>query len=420
MFQLRLFRRETFDYKEIFSKHISELRSLQSRDKLLTTALASLADIFAVRSAVVLLRDYYDKREGDFVVRSNLGAAPSYMTIDSDSPLLHWFADHDTLLGLEEVTDQRVIKEYVALKAVEIVPLQIDGKLIGLIGVGSPPGRRHFTKAEKELLEIFGFEVSIAVQNSFLYEQVVRQNTKLKELSRLKNNFIANMTHELATPLHNIIGLAQALSEGGDGAVNPDQQQHLKMIQGAGEQLLTIHQAIFDLSLLESSPERLTIKKLNIKKMIDELLPGFYKETERKETVVANEIDDSVPGIYGDEEKIRQIFEKLLENAARHTVKGEIRLQALRSGDMMKFVIADTGTGIDPAHHHDIFEPFFQVDSGLTRQSGRTGLGLAVVKKIIELHGGRLWLESKLGEGSQFYFTLPLRPSGIKALEIGT
>ncbi len=422
MFQFRLFPRESYDYKEIFAQHIAQLRSLQSRDKLLTTALSSLAEVFAVRSACVLLKE---GEAGGFAVKTQLGSAPVHYQLAGASALTAWFQRHDEPLSLEGVTEARfpteagsIHKIFIDLKAAALIPIRAEKELLGLIAIGSPKQHRHYNREEKELLSLFGFEVSIAIQNAYLYEELVKQNAKLKELSRLKTNFIGNMTHELATPLHNIIGLAQALSEGADGSVTSEQRGHLGMIQQAGEQLLQIHRAILDLAQLESSPEGLSIKKVNICRMVDELMLWLKKEAEPRQTRVHNQIDEQVPGIYGDEEKIRQVFEKILENATRFTANGDISIGAHKWGDMLRVSIEDTGTGIDPAFHDSVFEAFRQVDSGYTRQIGGPGLGLAVAKKIVELHGGRIWLESKPGTGSCFYFTLPLRPANIRALEL--
>lgn len=423
MFQFRLFPRESYDYKEIFTQHIRELRSLGSRHQLLSTTLASLADVFAVESASVLL---YEQASEAYVLKVQLGAAPAHYQISKDSPLIAWLTRHDEPLGLEAVTEGRfpkhcgsLVKNFIELKAAAMVPIRAEQELLGLVAIGAPRHHKHFRPHEKELLSLFGYETSTAIQNAYLYEEVVKQNAKLKELASLKNAFISNITHELATPLHNIIGLAQALSEGADGRVTAEQKTHLQMICDAGHQLLKIHQAILDLAQLENSPGELNIKKVNMRRMVVELMPWLKEATHSRQTSVFNDITEDVPGVYGDEEKIRQVFERLLENATYFTSGGEIRIGAIKHGDMLQVKIQDTGIGIDPHYHDSVFEAFRQVDGGYSRQHGGPGLGLAVAKKIIELHGGRIWLESKPGQGSRFYFTLPLRPASIRSLEMG-
>ncbi len=422
MFQLRLFQRESYDYKEIFSQHIAGLRSLQSRDKLLSVALSSLAEIFAVRSASILLRT---SDEGAYLVKSRLGAAPLHFKLAGRSPLVNWLKSHDEPLTIEAITTvrfpkhrDRFLKVFVELKASALVPLRIEGKLLGFVAIAAPEGRRSFNKEERELLSLFGYELSISIQNSLLYDEVLRQNAKLKELSVLKGNFVGNMTHELATPLHNIIGLAQALADGVDGVVNEEQRNHLAMIKSAGEQLLNIHRAILDLSQLESCPEQLTIKKFPIDKVLEEQIQSMQAQIQARDIQLIQAWGPGLPSVYGDEEKVRLVLEKLLENAIQFTAQGEVRIQAELAGDKVKITVADTGTGIDPAHLADIFEAFRQVDGGMTRSHGGAGLGLALAKKIIELHGGRLWVESSPGIGSRFYFTLPTRPANIRALEV--
>lgn len=422
MIPFRLFQRESYDYKELLTRHITKLRSLQSREQLLSVALNSLVEIFAVRGASVLIQE---REKGPLVVKIRQGRAPEFITLRPHAALIRHLKSRSEPLGLDEVTPDnfgpdrdQLTKDFIDLKATAVVPLVMEDQFFGLIALGPPPGRKYFNEAEKELLSFFGFEVAMAMLNAYLYERVLKQEAKLKELTDLKNGFIANMTHELSTPLHNIIGLSQALAEGCDGVVNEEQQQHLAMIRTAGEQLLSIHRAILDISQLESCFENLNIKKLNLKRIVDDLMPWLCEEAAIQETNVSNEISSNCPAIYGDEAKIRLIFEKVLDNATRFTREGQIKIEAQASGDMLRVTVSDTGIGIDPAYRDNIFETFRQVDGGYTRQHGGAGLGLALAKKIVEAHGGRIWFESEPGQGSRFYFTLPLRPANIRALEI--
>jgi signal transduction histidine kinase len=423
MFQFRLFQRESYDYKEIFSEHIKQLRALQSRDQLMTGALSSLAQVFAVRGACVLMKE--SGAGTALMLDAQIGSAPVHYSLAQDSPLLKWFEGHDELLCLDAVTQQhfprgvdRALKEMIELKAAVLVPLRIDTDLLGIIAMCAPEGRRIFRAEEKELLSIFGFEMAIAIQNAYLYEAVLRQNAQLKELSSLKNNFISNITHELSTPLHNIIGLAQAMGEGSDGAVTEEQKQHLSMIEEAGEKLLKLHQGVLDLSLLERGPGQLHIQKLSIRDLVLELMPWIEGEAARGENTVLNEIPAALPFVYGDEDRVRQVFMKVLDNACRFTEQGSITLRAEKQGEMLRVAVQDSGLGIAPEHHQIIFEPFRQVQGGHDRSYEGPGLGLAVAKKIVEMHGSRIWVESRLGEGTCFYFTIPIRPANIRPLEI--
>jgi len=311
-----------------------------------------------------------------------------------------------------------LMKEFVALKACALIPLMINAELLGVVAVGSPPGRTLYNDDELELLGLIGYEVAIAVQNACLYEAVLRQNAKLEELSRMKDSFMANMTHELSTPLHQMIGLAQALAEGADGEVNEEQSQHLSMISQAGEHLLRLHHTILDLSRLDSAGDRLAVRKMQLGDILSELIPWLEGEAQARGNKVINEIGAALPSIYVDKDKIYQVIQIVADNASRYTSNGEIHLRAKALGDRLQIMIEDTGTGIDPAYHDNVFEAFRQVDTGTNRQSGGTGVGLALAKKIIELHGGRIWLDSAPGRGSRFYFTLPTRPANIPALEL--
>ena len=416
----RLFHKESYDLKEILSQHVAQLRSLKSRQQLLATTLTSLQEIFGMCSAAILLQE-----EAAYVLKESQGPLPAHLKWPADSVVIRWIKTHQHAIGIQELDEPRLstdrallMKEFVNLKACAFIPLRIDDELLGVVAVGSPPGRPVYNDEELELLGLIGYEVAIAVQNACLYEAVLRQNAKLKELSRMKDSFMANMTHELSTPLHQMIGLAEALAEGADGCVNDEQRQHLDMIGRAGKHLLSLHHTILDLSRLESAEDRLAVKKILLGDILSELLPWLEGEAQLQGNKVINEIPPALPSIYVDKDKISKVIQIVTDNASRYTSNGEIRLRAKALGDRVQIMIEDTGTGIDPAYHDNVFEAFRQVDTGTNRQSGGTGVGLALAKKIVELHGGRIWLDSELGRGSRFYFTLPTRPVNIPALEL--
>jgi len=137
-----------------------------------------------------------------------------------------------------------------------------------------------------------------------------------------------------------------------------------------------------------------------------------------EETRVCVALDAMTPGVYGDEERVRQVFKHLLENAAKFTKRGRISVEAEKTGEMLKIAIVDTGIGIAREKQKEIFEDFRQADGSMTREYAGLGLGLSISRRIIELHGGRLWLASKVGKGSRFYFTLPLKPVSVRYPEI--
>lgn len=416
----RLFGRESFDYQTIFSEHVATLRSVKSRDALLATALESLREIFNVTEACLLLKD-----DQTYILKERQGIVPPHFKLATNAPLLQRLAHQETPLSYDDLNDYRfendrafLMKDFVTLKAVVMLPLKIDGDLFGIIALGSPAGRRHFNAEEKSLLELFAYEMTFAIHNAVLHETLLKQDKQLKELTHLKNTFIANMTHELSTPLHHMIGLAQALADGGEGAVTAEQRQHLETIVRAGEHLLALHRTILDLSRLDSGGLQLNVKKMNIREITGELLPWLEAEAALKNTVVQDKLPADLPQVYIDEEKIRKVIQILMENASRYTSGGAIRLGGEALRDRLKISIEDTGTGIDPAYHQDIFEAFRQVDAGTSRQADGTGMGLALAKKILELHGEKIWLESEPDRGSRFFFTLPTRAANIPAFKM--
>ena len=182
------------------------------------------------------------------------------------------------------------------------------------------------------------------------------------------------------------------------------------MIKSAGESLLEIVDNILSLIKVESHKQELDVKKINISKMIQEVALLFEGIITSKNNEFQCFVHEHLP-IYGDEEQVRIVLMNLLGNAVKFTDGGQIEVHVGRSGEMAKICVKDTGVGIQESDHEKIFEEFCQGNGSIERTYGGAGLGLSVAKKIVELHGGRIWVDSILGKGSEFYFTLPTKPA---------
>ncbi|MDO8644406.1 MAG: HAMP domain-containing sensor histidine kinase, partial [bacterium] len=257
-------------------------------------------------------------------------------------------------------------------------------------------------------------EMTISIENSFLREKVLRQESRLRELSQLKGDFLSNTSHELTTPLHAIIGLSQGIAEGGDGPVTEEQKGHLKMIEEAGRRLLGIVETVLNLSSLEGkSRDTFCVKKINLKKMIQRMATAVASEIVPLKRSIGYRLDEKTEWIYGDESRIEDLMTKILDNAVQHGGRGNIEVRTEKVGEMVQVAIQDSGRGVPPEERRRIFEEFNQVGGVMARGPGGAGLGLAIARKIVTLHGGRIWLEPAPEGGSIFFFTLPMKPSLI-------
>ncbi|HED03915.1 MAG TPA: HAMP domain-containing histidine kinase [Candidatus Fraserbacteria bacterium] len=230
-------------------------------------------------------------------------------------------------------------------------------------------------------------------------------NRELRQANRIKSEFLAVMGHELKTPLHAIRGYSQLLLEGVDGPLTAGQREDLASITASSDHLRELIDNILRFSKIESGSERLHPEKLEVRAVITEAIQSV-KSLARAKGIT---IETTAPGLrlQADETKLKQILINLLANAIKYTPAGQVRISAEREGDGVRFAVSDSGIGIAPEHLGKIFEPFTQIDSSSTREWSGIGLGLAVVKKYVEMHGGQIWVKSQPGRGSVFSFSLP-------------
>jgi len=368
-------------------------------------------------SASLLLKD-----NGEYTIKESFGSKPASFHIGGVDNFIKWIKTYGKTVCREQLVNDR---EFVKVKsdglqycvqfhAEACVPLILTGKLVGIINIGSRTNGQPYDWEARELLDILGGQSSAAINNASLYEDIVRRNVKLQELDRLKSQLLSNLSHEFRTPLNSVIGLAELMNDGGDGEVNEGQKNHLGMIVDSGKRLLETIQSMVDLAKLEANHLSLNVKRINLQKMISKVAEN-YKPSEKTDLKLSIE---GVPPIYGDEQWLGKLFSHVLSNAIKYTPNGEIIVNAERSGEMLKVVVKDTGIGIEPEKQKAIFESFNQAHIGVDRPYEGAGIGLAISKKVVELHGGRIWFSSTPGKGSNFFFTLPLKPTSLKTVEL--
>jgi signal transduction histidine kinase len=258
------------------------------------------------------------------------------------------------------------------------------------------------------LLTTFATQSALAIQNARLFLEIEDKSRQLEVASQHKSEFLANMSHELRTPLNAIIGFSEVLAEGMFGEINDKQAEYLRDILDSGRHLLSLINDILDLSKIEAGRMELELEDFDLPGAIDNALTLVRERAGRRGIALGRAIDGRVGTIRADERKVKQVLLNLLSNATKFTPEGgRVDVRAAVNDTMLEVSVADTGVGIAPEDQEAVFEEFRQVGTAATKVEG-TGLGLALSRKFIELHGGRIWVKSEVGVGSTFTFTLPL------------
>jgi signal transduction histidine kinase len=293
-------------------------------------------------------------------------------------------------------------------RAILTVPLLLEDRVIGGLGVTRKmPGA--FTPEVVRLLTTFATQSALAIQNARLFREIEQKSRELEAASRHKSEFLANMSHELRTPLNAIIGFSEVLSEGMFGEINEKQTEYLKDILESGQHLLSLINDILDLSKIEAGRMELEPTDFDLPSAIENALILVRERASRRGITLGRTIDERLGDIRADERKVKQVLLNLLSNALKFTPEGgSIDVRAGLQDGAAAISVTDTGVGIAPEDQEAVFEEFRQVGTAAKKVEG-TGLGLALSRKFIELHGGRIWVKSQVGAGSTFTFTLPVR-----------
>jgi GAF domain-containing protein/CheY-like chemotaxis protein len=294
-----------------------------------------------------------------------------------------------------------------------VLPLAVKGQTVGILKLDNKKEEYPYTPDEIKLLTTLANQAAISLENARLYEEQLETTEQLRELDKLKSQFLANMSHELRTPLNSIIGFSRVIMKGIDGPITDLQQQDLTAIYNAGQHLLKMINDILDISKIDAGKMELAFENVNIGDIINSVLSTARGLIRDKPIQLVTDIEENLPLVYADPTRIRQIFLNLLSNAAKFTDTGTItvtaRQQISDSGEPELYLsVSDTGMGIAFDDQARLFEPFVQVDGSPTRSTGGTGLGLSITRMLVELHNGKIGLESDIGFGSTFFFTLPL------------
>jgi GAF domain-containing protein/anti-sigma regulatory factor (Ser/Thr protein kinase) len=321
----------------------------------------------------------------------------------------------DILAEGDEFPEGRRLALQTGFRTALAVPLVHAGEAIGVIFIRRTEVR-PFTERQIELVNTFADQAVIAIENTRLFEEVQARTRELAKTvedleiaSQHKSQFVANMSHELRTPLAAILGYAELMQEGFYEPLGQKSLDALTRIRSNGKHLLGLINTVLDVAKIESGQFTLNMAEYAIESVVETVRSATESLAQHKRLAFKTEIARPLPIGLGDEQRLTQVLLNLVGNAIKFTDAGEVRVTAKAVNRHFAISVTDTGPGIPDEERTRIFEQFHQIDNSSTKAKGGTGLGLAIAKQIVEMHGGRIWVESTVGEGSTFQMELPTR-----------
>ena len=385
----------------------------------LTTIVARAVQLSGTSSGVIY---EYDEAAGEFRLTATHGWDVEMIEARQAAPIRHGegaigkAAATRAPVQVPDILDERapmlpMAREMLAqrgCRSLLAIPLLREQRIVG----GLTVLRREvgsFAPEVVNLLQTFATQSVLAIQNARLFREIEEKSRQVEEASRHKSQFLANMSHELRTPLNAVLGYTKLILSNIYGQVPEKIRDVLVRVEQSGRHLLGLINDVLDLSKMEAGQLTLSLEDYSMKHVIQTAFSAMEPLAAEKKLALKVALPPDLPLARGDPRRVTQVLLNLMGNAIKFTEAGEVRVEVTVSGANFTAAVADTGPGISPADQGRIFEEFQQVDSSSTRKKGGTGLGLSIAKRIVELHGGRIWVESKPGEGSTFWFTLPIR-----------
>lgn len=358
--------------------------------------------------------NYYAVSAGSGEIGRQIAAGNEYITTDANVAVARAGRSRKSVV-VNDVRADPGYSRHALLPEVRseiALPMIVGERLLGVFNVQARSLNR-FSREDVRIFTTLASQVAVALQNAELYAEQAATVERLRELDHLKSAFLANMSHELRTPLNSILGFAEVLLLGLDGPLNETMVNDVHLIEKNGKHLLSLINDVLDMAKIEAGKMNLVFEKFILRELMEETLDITSSLAREKNLVLQIE-----PGsqdrleILADRVRLRQVFINIISNAVKFTEEGGISIYTVEVQDENKVLITfkDSGIGIPQHMLEAIFESFSQVDSSTTRKAGGTGLGLPISRRLIEMHGGRMWAESTgvAGAGSSFLVELPL------------
>ena len=383
-------------------------------ETVLNTIVTKAAQLAGTEAGAIYV---YDEAQNEFRLRATYGMSEELITAMQDQHASISEAVSDLTAAREpnqvaDLLDQpsapvNAIMIKAGYRARLLVPLLApDGPVGALVVRRREPG--EFPKNTVDLLQTFAAQSVLAIQNARLFSEIGQKSQQLEVASQHKSQFLANMSHELRTPLNAVLGYTELILDSIYGEVPEKARTTLERIQSNGRHLLGLINDVLDLSKIEAGQLTLSLTDYSIKGVVHNVYGAVESLATSKNLALKVELPKDLPPAHGDERRLTQVLLNLVGNAIKFTDTGEVAIRTSIANGSYTVAVHDTGPGIAEQDQGKIFEEFQQADSSITKQKGGTGLGLAIAKRIIEMHGGRLWVESELGHGSTFAFTVPV------------
>jgi signal transduction histidine kinase len=383
-------------------------------ETVLNTIVTKAAQLAGTEAGAIYV---YDEAQNEFRLRATYGMSEELITAMQDQHASISEAVSDLTAAREpnqvaDLLDQpsapvNAIMIKAGYRARLLVPLLAPDCPVGALVVRRrEPG--EFPKNTVDLLQTFAAQSALAIQNARLFSKIGQKSQQLEVASQHKSQFLANMSHELRTPLNAVLGYTELILDSIYGEVPEKARTTLERIQSNGRHLLGLINDVLDLSKIEAGQLTLSLTDYSIKGVVHNVYGAVESLATSKNLALKVELPKDLPPAHGDERRLTQVLLNLVGNAIKFTDTGEVAIRTSIANGSFTVAVHDTGPGIAERDQGKIFEEFQQADSSITKQKGGTGLGLAIAKRIIEMHGGRLWVQSELGHGSTFAFTVPV------------
>ncbi|MFC1708438.1 ATP-binding protein [Candidatus Omnitrophota bacterium] len=414
----------TLDENELFTKlsleHLTELGFDRALSFLID---AKAAASFDIKNIDIKLKIGYDEQDIKEIANSEITSEMFGRTIEKS----------EVTSSLNQKIDHKRIRAFIKICKINsfvCAPISVKEGVIGVLFLGSESVYTQLTLGDKEVVSILANQVGQSIENARLFDETwrsyqelemkVRQRTreltealeKIKAVTKRKSDFVSAVSHELRTPLTSIKGYASLLSAGKLGEISGPVKERLEKINKHSDNLAQIINNLLDISRIESGHVEMNFVNINLKDLMSSLADLFAPQFKEKQIGFFHEIPDNIITVPADKSQLQRIFINLISNAVKYTpAQGKITVLAKKINKYIQIDVKDTGTGIARQNLGKLFEEFYREDNEMNQSVKGTGLGLSLVKYIVEAHKGKIWVDSKLNQGTTFSFTLPEKRS---------